>query len=393
VFGSDSSAQAAGVQVSTPTFPQYLFNATTGASNAKIWRMIGRGNNNFEIQTLNDSYTGEVTAMQINRSGTSISNVDFPNGNVGIGTTSPGARLDVFGSDSSAQAAGVQVSTPTFPQYLFNATTGASNAKVWRIIGRGTNDFEIQTLNDSYSGEVTAMQINRSGTSITNVDFPNGTVSIGAGASGGQLSVGGPNARGVFVDVTTPPFGVLPTGLTVRGGGSAAIAADNNSFFNTLSLTQAGSGFLIAGFNGGGSRIFSVDNVGNVAANGCVFAVNTNPCVSDIRLKKNIQPFPPGVLDKLVRLQPVSYNWRAEEYPLRRFGTSRTFGLIAQEVEKVFPEMVSEDEAGYKGVNYVELPLLMLQAIRELKAEKDEMKAENDDLRKRLQRLEEAANH
>ena len=92
-----------------------------------------------------------------------------------------------------------------------------------------------------------------------------------------------------------------------------------------------------------------------------------------------------AALDKLVRLQPVSYNWRTDEYPqLRRFGSSLTSGLIAQEVEQVFPEMVSGDEGGFKRVNYGELPYLMLQAIRELKAE-------NDDLRERIQRLEKSS--
>jgi hypothetical protein len=61
-------------------------------------------------------------------------------------------------------------------------------------------------------------------------------------------------------------------------------------------------------------------------------------------------------------------------------------------VEKVFPEMISTDEAGYKRVNYGELPYLMLQAIRELKAESDNLKAENDKLRERIQRLEATAN-
>jgi Chaperone of endosialidase len=117
-------------------------------------------------------------------------------------------------------------------------------------------------------------------------------------------------------------------------------------------------------------------------------------CSSDARLKKNIQPFSP-VLDKLVQLQPVSYNWRVEEFPQFHFGTSRTSGLIAQEVEKVFPEMVSVDKDGFKRVNYSELPYLMLQAIRDLKAEKDklqeEMKAREAQWEERFRAQEERA--
>ena len=105
-------------------------------------------------------------------------------------------------------------------------------------------------------------------------------------------------------------------------------------------------------------------------------------CPSDARLKKNIQPFS-TVLDKLVRLQPVSFNWRVEEYPEYNFGPGRNSGLIAQELEEVFPEMVSTNERGYKGVNYSELPLLLLQAIRELKVE-------NDTLREKVEQQQEA---
>ena len=74
-------------------------------------------------------------------------------------------------------------------------------------------------------------------------------------------------------------------------------------------------------------------------------------------------------------------------------------GVIAQDVEKVFPEMVSTDQNGYKKVNYSELPYLMLEAIRDLKAENDKLReqvAEVGELRElhlknqqaRLDRLE-----
>jgi hypothetical protein len=126
---------------------------------------------------------------------------------------------------------------------------------------------------------------------------------------------------------------------------------------------------------------------------GISFAGN---CGSDARLKENIKPFP-AVLDKIARLQPVSYTWRAETLPeeLRRspFRSSRAAGLIAQDVEKVFPEMVSVDKRGFKTVNYSELPYLMLQAIRDLKAENDDLRQRLKDENERLQRLENAATH
>jgi hypothetical protein len=107
----------------------------------------------------------------------------------------------------------------------------------------------------------------------------------------------------------------------------------------------------------------------------------TVPAPSDVRFKVNVEPFSP-VLAKISRLQPVHYDWRVDEYPEFQFPSTRTSGLIAQEVENIFPGMVSEDSRGFKRVNYGELPIMMLQAIRELKAE-------NDNLREQLKRNDE----
>jgi hypothetical protein len=114
--------------------------------------------------------------------------------------------------------------------------------------------------------------------------------------------------------------------------------------------------------------------VGTSGTNGCIQGFGgtaiAGTCSSDARLKQNIEPFAP-VLGKISQLQPVTYDWRAEEHSEYHFGNERTAGLIAQEVEKVFPNMVATDERGYKAVNYSQLPLLLLQALRELKADSD----------------------
>lgn len=96
-------------------------------------------------------------------------------------------------------------------------------------------------------------------------------------------------------------------------------------------------------------------------------------CASDLRFKKNITPFG-SVLSNFSKLRPVNYFWRADEFSDQHFGTKQSFGLIAQEVEAAFPELVSTDEQGFKAINYSKLPLYTIQAVNELKAENDWLK-------------------
>jgi hypothetical protein len=116
---------------------------------------------------------------------------------------------------------------------------------------------------------------------------------------------------------------------------------------------------------------------------GCVQDADGTPiagtCSSDARLKTAITPFP-RVLDSLNRLQPVSFLWRASDFPERKLGTSPSFGLVAQDVEKVLPELVTEDEQGYKAVRYNKLPFLMLEGIKELKEANDALRQDNQRL-------------
>jgi hypothetical protein len=130
--------------------------------------------------------------------------------------------------------------------------------------------------------------------------------------------------------------------------------------------------------------------VGNAGTNGCLlnFGGGTiiGTCSSDRRLKKNITPFGP-TLDSLAALQPVHYFWRASEFPERHFGDAQTYGLIAQDVEQVLPELVVTNADGYKAVDYGKLPLLTIQAVKELKSENDSLKERVAELERLLNQL------
>jgi hypothetical protein len=116
---------------------------------------------------------------------------------------------------------------------------------------------------------------------------------------------------------------------------------------------------------------------------------NTWTISSDARLKKNVHPIK-GALKQLMQLHGVTYQWIHPETQGNMAGTYT--GMIAQDVEKVFPEWISQDKEGYKHLTVIGFEGLTVEALRDLRAEKDRqidaLRAENAELRARLDRLE-----
>jgi hypothetical protein len=103
---------------------------------------------------------------------------------------------------------------------------------------------------------------------------------------------------------------------------------------------------------------------------------------SDKRLKKNITPLS-SMLERLLSLQGVSYQWID---PANQGGMDGSYsGFIAQDVEKVFPDWVSESSEGYKQVTTIGFDAITVEAIRELRNEKD---IEIHELQQRIDYLE-----
>lgn len=91
---------------------------------------------------------------------------------------------------------------------------------------------------------------------------------------------------------------------------------------------------------------------------------------SSIKLKENINPIE-DALDKILQLNPVTYD--------RKDGTSiNEVGLIAEEVEKIIPNIVSRDEYGnVQGINYTKLSVYLIDAIKSLRKEIEILKDGN----------------
>jgi hypothetical protein len=94
-------------------------------------------------------------------------------------------------------------------------------------------------------------------------------------------------------------------------------------------------------------------------------------------LKTDIQPLE-DTLAKVQRLRGVSYVMKADE------AKERKIGVIAQEVEQEFPELVATDDKGMKSVAYANLTAVLIEAVKGLKAENEVLKAEMAEIRRML---------
>jgi hypothetical protein len=190
---------------------------------------------------------------------------------------------------------------------------------------------------------------------------------------------------GVGMGVVNPPFAAK---LLVDGG---AIYSAHDRFYLTGSDTVGmtwimgtqGEEEAAGGGNPNGDNIIgwnssdsimgrSIRFLGNVTFGGPAYPVAFNN-YSDIRLKTAIVPLS-GVLGQLDQLHGVSYQVKDDKGVLPPAeAAKRRLGLIAQEMQEVFPELVSADEDGLLSIDYVKFVPVLLQAVKELKTENEEL--------------------
>jgi hypothetical protein len=89
---------------------------------------------------------------------------------------------------------------------------------------------------------------------------------------------------------------------------------------------------------------------------------------SDKNHKEEIEPISDSKIEKLLDLEPVEYKLKTDTKKKKHFG------LIAQDVEEIYPELISDSNLGFKTVNYMELIPLLLLKMKNMQKEIDELK-------------------
>ncbi len=106
---------------------------------------------------------------------------------------------------------------------------------------------------------------------------------------------------------------------------------------------------------------------------------------SDIRLKKNVKPLK-GALDQLLKLRGVCFEWKEPENHGNLIG--KQMGLIADEVEEVFPEWIKIGPDGYKNMSIRGFEALTIEGFREINEANKELKEKNKEFEDRINALE-----
>ncbi|HOY60129.1 MAG TPA: tail fiber domain-containing protein [Verrucomicrobiota bacterium] len=112
------------------------------------------------------------------------------------------------------------------------------------------------------------------------------------------------------------------------------------------------------------------------------------PTSSDDRLKANVAPIV-DALEKIEQINGVSFDWNERYDSLGRSSGHREIGVIAQEVEKVLPELVTTwGDQNYRAVDYGRLTAVLVEAVKQLAKENSSLNADNSAIRQRLDELQ-----
>jgi hypothetical protein len=171
-----------------------------------------------------------------------------------------------------------------------------------------------------------------------------------------------------YTALSNIPGGIVSGSIQILGGSNILSGSNQTnitSINQNLGTSTTGVQFASLGIGTAPDATYELKIAGDIAASGDIVAYYT----SDKRLKDNIQPIE-NALDRVNQLGGYTFDWNEE---LQKARKGHDIGVIAQEVQSTFPEVVVERENGYLGVDYQKLVPVLIEAIKELSAKVKEL--------------------
>jgi YD repeat-containing protein len=269
---------------------------------------------------------------------------------------------------SAAAGTGISVSAATGAVTITN--TGVTSLNLGVITGGGSGFTSVGSL----TGSVNMQFSNPLTASLTTPNALAVDLMTQSGLTAGTYNNVTVSSKGIVTAASNVSY--LTSAVTSLTGTSNQVIASASTGSVTLSLPQS--------INTGASVQFGSLGIGT-AASGVTGEIRATDNItayytSDERLKTNVTKIE-NALEKVSQIDGVIYDWN-EVYKEKHGGVDGFFvreqnsGVIAQQVEKVFPNVVGERGDGYKAVRYELLVPLLIEAIKDLKAEVEALKAQ-----------------
>ncbi|MEX2090928.1 MAG: hypothetical protein WD989_02240, partial [Candidatus Paceibacterota bacterium] len=250
-----------------------LLVGTGQSADNKIWSFQQSGLF-LNGRIVNDAEGASANWLQVERSGTTVTDVSFPNGNVGIGTTGPGEKLEVVGRVKSTGSAAAWASINGME---FNDNSSEANSRRWAILTGssvlGSLDFRVGTTQtgDPWSGGLSKMIISKEGNVGIGTTGPTGLLEVNGnltGSTGALFRVASGSTElfriqengNVGIGTTTPV-----RRLHVKGTGDDEVAVFED--FNSTqkwSIFMDNSDFTVRDFTASASYLTILNASGNV---------------------------------------------------------------------------------------------------------------------------------
>ncbi len=371
---------------------------------------------------------------------------NYTMGNVGIGTTTPTAQLHTTGSvrfqGAGTPSAGRVLTSDASGNATWQDPSGSGDDEDWEVIGSNvvtghgglypTGNVGIGTTAPTQKLTIinnTPFTLAGNATGVDNLYLENHSMGGGDGNYGGSVSFSGPYNGGsgaqrrhaaiVGVQVsaetdyvglaffthnnststgnmqesmrlthignlgigTTTPSAKLQVNQTSTTANGALIQtwASSTSYYS-LNVRSSSTSMLYVRADGNvgigtDAPSYKLHVMGRLKTDG----INET---SDIRLKKNILTIE-SPLNKVMEMRGVTYEWIDDT---RQPGIQ--MGMIAQEVEKIIPEVVDEDENGYKSIQYSVVVSLLVEAVKEQQQSINTYDAKLNELSKKIEELQ-----
>ena len=356
------------------------FNDQFGVSNGRSSLLFGGPSTGEGIGSDRSPTSATRYGLQFHTSGT-LKMALTNSGNLGVGVANPAQRLEVNGNILSTGAdfilkgrGGGFGNAGNAARALVDGGAAATGFYGGGLIINFENDYGrtlIQSpLDVSGSLKVTAGGVYataaNSGGQLATSDY--GVYGTSAASYGirGEIS-GAAHTNGYFgvagKDTVSNNLGLL-------GGPFSGVVGQNyvNLGKGVFGVTTVAGGYGVYG-DANGTTAYAV--YGNGKAGGTTSWAS----VSDSRYKRNVTTLD-NALNSVLALRGVSYDWDRAKWPGKNFSEGRQIGFIAQEVEKIFPELVQTDNDGYKSVMYANAVPILVEAIKAQQKQIDDLKTQ-----------------